>query len=195
LTTWWRLQRQPAFRATRALSALLAVGLWLALATPTVAQPDTPPLSGSVPIQIDIPSIGTHASVVPLGEEDDGTMQAPIDPDTVGWYSLGVGVGGLGNALLDGHVDWAGRLRTFGHLRQLEPGDLIKITDADGNVLSYGVSWIQLYDADTAPLAEIFDQTSNDDEVTLITCGGAFDPSVHMYVSRWVVRATRLNAD
>ena len=86
------------------------------------------------------------------------------------------------------------RLRAFGYLRQLEPGDLIKITDSDGNVLSYGVSWIKLYEADTAPLDQIFDQT-DDDEVTLITCGGAFDPSVHMYISRWVVRAARLNAD
>jgi sortase (surface protein transpeptidase) len=153
------------------------------------------PVSGSVPIQIDIPSIGTHASVVPLGEEDDGTMEAPTDPDTVGWYSLGVGVGGPGNALLDGHVDWGGSLRAFGYLRQLEPGDLIKITDTDGNVLNYGVSWVQLFDADTAPVAEIFDQTGNDDEVTLITCGGAFDQSVHMYVSRWVVRAARISAD
>jgi sortase (surface protein transpeptidase) len=152
------------------------------------------PVSGSVPIQIDIPSIGTHASVVALGEEDDGTMQAPTDPDTVGWYSLGVGVGAPGNALLDGHVDWAGTLRAFGYLRQLEPGDVIKITDSNGNVLSYGVSWVKLYVADSAPLDQIFDQT-DDDEVTLITCGGAFDPSVHMYVSRWVVRAARLNAD
>ena len=30
--------------------------------------------------------------------------------------------------------------------------------------------------------------------MTLITCGGAFDPSQHMYVSRWVVRASRILA-
>jgi hypothetical protein len=52
------------------------------------------------------------------------------------------------------------------------------------------VAWTRLYDADTAPLGEIFQQTS-DEEVTLITCGGAFDPSVHMYLGRWVVRGIR----
>jgi len=151
-------------------------------------------VAGSVPAFIDIPVIGTHAQVVPLGEEDNGSMQAPTDPDTVGWYDLGTGVGAQGNALLDGHVDWGGRLRVFGLLRQLEPGDAIQITDTAGNVLSYRVTWVKLYDADTAPVDQIFEQTT-DEEVTLITCGGPFDQSVHMYVSRWVVRATRSDAN
>ena len=29
-----------------------------------------------------------------------------------------------------------------------------------------------------------------DEQLTLITCGGAFDRAAHMYVSRWVIRAT-----
>lgn len=149
-----------------------------------------------MPASIDIPKLGTHALVVPVGEEDDGAMQAPTDPDTVGWYDLGMGIGTPGNALLDGHVDWSGRLRVFGLLGQLVPGDTIQITDSAGNVLSYRVSWTRLYNADTAPLDQVFEQTT-DEEVTLITCGGAFDQVARMYVSRWVVRATRneLSAD
>jgi len=143
-----------------------------------------------VPVRIDIPSIGTHAQIVPLGEDDDGAMAAPGDPDTVGWYQLGVGIGTPGNALLDGHVDWGGRLRVFGLLRRLQPGDPFQLTDSDGDVLTYSVAWTRMYEADTAPLDEIFQQTS-DEEVTLITCGGAFDPAIHMYVSRWIVRAAR----
>jgi sortase (surface protein transpeptidase) len=148
--------------------------------------------AGIVPTSIDIPSIGAPAVVLPLGEDPDGTMQAPSDPDTVGWYEPGVGIGIPGNADLDGHVDWGGRLRVFGRLRQLGPGDAIQITDADGDVLSYSVSWIKLIEADGAPMAEIFEQLFPADEVvTLITCGGAFDPTLHMYVSRWIVRAAR----
>ena len=56
--------------------------------------------------------------------------------------------------------------------------------------LSYSVTWTRLYEADNAPLDEIFQQTA-DEVVTLITCGGAFDQSAHMYVSRWVVRGVR----
>src|SRR5579859_2865020 len=60
------------------------------------------PGNGSIPMSIDIPTIGTHALVVPLGEDDNGAMQAPTDPDTVGWYDLGVGVGAPGTPCLMG---------------------------------------------------------------------------------------------
>jgi LPXTG-site transpeptidase (sortase) family protein len=147
-------------------------------------------MAGVEPLQIDIPKIGTHAPVVPLGLEADGSLAAPTDPDTVGWFEGGPGVGASGNVLLAGHVDWAGRLRAFGQLKQLEPGDTIAVTDANGNELTYSVLWTRLYQADSAPLDEIFEQTTND-ELTLITCGGVFDRSAHMYLSRWVVRAVR----
>jgi len=166
---------------------LLAVLMALAL---TASAPAYAHAAGAAPAVIDIPSIGTHAQIVPLGEDDDGTMQSPSDPDTVGWYNLGTGIGAPGNALLDGHVDWGGRLRVFGLLRELAPGDPIQITDANGNVLTYSVTWTRLYDANSAPVDQIFEQTP-DEQITLITCGGAFDRSAHMYVSRWVVRAAR----
>jgi sortase A len=183
---WWPSRRPRAFsRLALAAALVLSVGAL----TPVQAQ-EVAPLAGSVPVRIEIPKIGTNADVVPLAEEEDGTMQAPADPDTVGWYELGIGVGAPGNVLLDGHVDWGGRLRVFGGLRLLEPGDAVHVTDVDGNVLTYEVAWTRLYAADTAPLDEIFEQTENE-QLTLITCGGAFDPDTHMYVSRWIVRAVR----
>ena len=140
---------------------------------------------------LDIPRIGTHAPIVPLGLDDDGAMAAPVDPDTVGWWQDGPGLGGAGNMLLDGHVDWAGRLRVFGLLKQLTPGDEIWVTDAAGRTRPYGVVWTRLYEVDTAPLDEIF-TTAPDEQLTLITCGGEFDQASRMYVSRWVVRAAPL---
>jgi sortase (surface protein transpeptidase) len=173
------------------MAAVLALMLG---AAPAVAQEEQPLALGSIPASIDIPRIGTHAPIVPLGLEDDGAMAAPADPDTVGWWQDGPGLGGPGNMLLDGHVDWAGRLRVFGLLRQLQPGDLIQVTDTDGVSKSYSVVWTRLYDAETAPLDEIF-PTTFDEQLTLITCGGDFDPAVRMYVSRWVVRAEPISAD
>jgi sortase (surface protein transpeptidase) len=166
---------------------LLAGLMALAITTSAPAAAHT---VGAAPAVLDIPRIGTHAQIVPLGQEDDGTMQSPSDPDTVGWYNLGTGIGAPGNALLDGHVDWGGRLRVFGLLRQLAPGDAIQITDTQGNVLNYSVAWTRLYDTNTAPVDQIFEQTA-DEQITLITCGGAFDQAAHMYTSRWVVRALR----
>ena len=182
----------------RALGLAIATVLTLALSAVAAAQeapqatadPAPASVEAIAPALIDIPSIGTHAVIVPLGLEDDGSMASPSDPDTVGWYAPGPGVGTAGNVLLDGHVDWGGRLRVFGLLKLLEPGDTIQITDTNGNVLTYSVVWKQLVDADDAPVEDIFAQGPQQ-ELTLITCGGAFDPSIHMYVSRWVVRAVR----
>jgi sortase (surface protein transpeptidase) len=175
--------------------AVLVLGLSLAL-RPAAAQEQEIPSApiGPVPTFIDIPRLGTHAPIVPLGLDDDGALAAPIDPDTVGWWQDGPGVGGFGNMLLDGHVDWGGRLRVFGLLNQLDTGDLISVTDSDGLIRSYSVVWTRLYDADTAPLDEIY-PTTPDEQLTLITCGGAFDPSAHMYLSRWVIRAAPISAD
>jgi sortase (surface protein transpeptidase) len=150
------------------------------------------PVSGAQPLTLEIPSIGVHADVVPLGLEADGAMSAPTDPDTVGWFELGPGIGAPGNALLDGHVDWGGRLRVFGRLHQLEPGDTIRLSEPGGSTLRYSVVWTRFYpDAEAAPLDEIFAQDELAEELTLITCGGSFDESIRMYLGRWVVRAVR----
>jgi LPXTG-site transpeptidase (sortase) family protein len=157
-------------------------------ATAQEAQPTLP--AWSVPYYVSIPRLGSGAWIVPLGLEDDGAMASPTDPDTVGWYILGPGVGYPGNAVLAGHVDWAGRLRAFGLLKQLSPGDRIEITDGEGSVLTYTVVWNYMFDAQTAPVEDIFRQTEQE-ELTLITCGGTFDHAAHQYVSRTVVRAVR----
>lgn len=172
---------------------MLALGLGVVMALASVgaaAAQDEPvqAVTGSVPTTITIPKIGTAAAVVPLGMDDLGILDAPVDPDTVGWFMLGPGVGGPGNAILDGHVDWGGRLRVFGLLKTLRPGDDVLVTDDQGQTFRYSVTWTRLVDAATAPVDEIYAQ-GDDQELTLITCGGAFDQASHMYMSRWVVRA------
>ena len=178
-------------------SWLAAVALLGLAAAPAFAEPAAPTVSGSpqgvsgtAPVFLTIPRIGTAATVVPLGLLEDGTLDAPADPDTIGWYALGSGVGAPGNAILDGHVDWGGRLRVFGRLRELRPGDAVLVTDADGQSFEYRVSWTRLVDAAAAPLDEIYGQ-GEQEELTLITCGGAFDAAERMYVDRLVVRAVR----
>ena len=122
----------------------------------------SPVRSARVPVAIDIPTDRrARRASCRSGRRPDGAMPAPTDPDTVGWYALGLGRRHAGNALLDGHVDWGGRLRVFGLLRQLSPGDAIQITDTDGDALhATACEWTRLYAADGAPLEEIFAQTT-----------------------------------
>jgi hypothetical protein len=173
----------------------LAVFVALALALATSATPAlAEPVSGVTPTFVSIPMIGTAARVVPLGLIEDGSLDAPEDPDTVGWFELGAGIGAPGNVILDGHIDWGGRLRVFGLLRTLLPGDRVQVTGSDQVTRTYGVTWSRLFDAENAPLDEIYELTDEIEEVTLITCGGVFDPAERMYVGRLVVRAV-LTAD
>jgi sortase A len=146
--------------------------------------------SAQMPVHIAIPVIGMEAPVLPVGLEEDGAMAAPTDPDTVGWYEFGPGIGSPGNAILAGHVDWGGSLRVFGNLRWLLPGDEILVSDAGGNWLTYRVAWSRMVDAEGAPIDEIFAQGSAE-ELTLITCGGTFDQASRQYLGRLIVRAVR----
>ena len=55
----------------------------------------------------------------------------------------------------------------------------------------YGVISRNQYGATTAPIGEIVGDTPTE-VVTLITCGGTFDPRVGEYNNRIVVRAQRI---
>jgi sortase A len=189
--------------AFRPLVGALSLGLLLT-ASASAQQVDTtpptdfepvptavaaPPVATRVaPIELKIPTIYVDAEIIPVGLADDGAMEAPKDPDTVAWWSLGSGTGEPGNVVLAAHVDWGGRLRVFGLLHQLAPGDDVVVVDALARELWYQVSWTQQVPADGAPLEEIFGP-SGGHELTLITCGGEFDQASHQYLSRVIVRA------
>jgi LPXTG-site transpeptidase (sortase) family protein len=160
------------------------------VAAPGPAFHEAPRPDGALPTSINIPRFHSEAKVVTLGMDDEGTMEVPSDPDTIGWYDFSAKLGIPGNAVLVGHVDWAGRLRAFGHLRDLREGDRVDVVDADQRQLSYDVASVQTIDATSSP-DEFLTQLGPDEELTLITCGGDFDHASHQYLSRVIVRAVR----
>ncbi len=138
-------------------------------------------------MRLEIPAINVDTGFEYLGLTQDKAMDAPKDPDKVGWYKMGPKPGAMGNALIDGHVDWGQKTRVFWGLRNLKPGDSVIITDKNGHKYEFAVQWSKWYDAN-APVQEAFAQ-SDQTEVTLITCGGEFDHTTRQYLSRLVVRA------
>jgi LPXTG-site transpeptidase (sortase) family protein len=171
-----------------------------------VAVPTTPPAprptatsmptavpalpEAAVPVSISIPRLNSSADIVPLGLDADGSMAAPSDPDTIGWYDLSARVGRPGNTVVVGHVDWGGRLRAFGLLRNLHAGDQITIVDALERELTYSVQTVDTVKADSPP-DEYLTQNGPQEQLTLITCGGTFDHASHQYLSRVIVQAVR----
>jgi LPXTG-site transpeptidase (sortase) family protein len=164
---------------------------------PPTPRPTAPPVptaaplpKAAIPVSITIPRFRSSAEIVPLGLEADGTMAAPSDPDTIGWYDFSAQVGRPGNAVVVGHVDWGGRLRAFGLLRELHSDDQVTIVDALDRELTYRVQSVETVSADSPP-DEFLTQTGPQEELTLITCGGTFDHTAHQYLSRVIVRAIR----
>ncbi|MGI5836060.1 MAG: class F sortase [Chloroflexota bacterium] len=141
-----------------------------------------------LPKRILIPSIDVDAGFEFVGMAADGAMDVPKDPQKVAWYCLGPKPGELGNAILAGHVDWGGSTGVFWRLYSLNPGEMVEIVAVDNKRYQFIVQWQKWYDADKAPVEQVFAQRGVS-ELTMITCGGVFDQKTKQYLSRLVVRA------
>jgi LPXTG-site transpeptidase (sortase) family protein len=148
----------------------------------------TPPLA--LP-RLLIPRLGVDAPTVTLGIDAKGAMQVPAEPTDVAWYNFSASPGEFGNAVMAGHVDYANYGRAvFWRLREARVGDTIQVVLPDATVLSYSVSSVASYEAESAPVAEIVGPTGGE-TLTLITCTGSFNRDTGEYQKRLVVRAIR----
>lgn len=148
-------------------------------------------LSRSVPVVVDIPAIGVHASVIPLGLDPDGQVAVPSlsTPFLASWYDRGPAPGQAGAAVLLGHVDAAGvGPAVFYRLGELLPGDLIYVTRQDRRVAVFRVTSVGLYPQDEFPAWRVY-QSAGHPMLRLVTCGGQFDWATHLYLDRIVVFA------
>jgi len=174
------LRQEPTVEDANAILARLK--------TPANRSSDAREVPVQLPKRIIIPAVDIDAGFEFVGLSPDGAMDVPKDPSNVAWYQLGPRPGEAGNAVLAGHVDWGGKTAVFWRLGELKPGDVIEIVAADARKYEFVVQWQQWYDADRAPVEQVFGQ-SGDAELTLITCGGTFDRQRRQYLSRLVVRA------
>jgi sortase (surface protein transpeptidase) len=147
-----------------------------------------PPDRAPLPVWLTIPSIEVNAPIAPVGLEPSGIMATPREADIVGWYELGPRPGEPSNAILAGHVDWMGRIGSFARLHELRPGDLIEVQSGSEAGYRYVVESLETFQADAAPLADIFGPTEGP-VLTLITCGGPYDSVRQVYRDRLIVRA------
>ncbi|MFI9384418.1 class F sortase [Kutzneria sp. NPDC052558] len=144
----------------------------------------------SLPVRVDVDAINAHSSLVQLGLNADKTVEVPpvSQPLQAGWYKFGARPGELGRAVILGHVDGGGQLGVFNKLRDLKPGDVAKVTEQSGQVLSFVVRQVQQVPKNQFPTQAVYGP-SNQRELRLITCGGAFDKSSGNYVDNIIVSA------
>lgn len=162
-----------------------------------MAPPDgSAPLRGVAPAAIRIEKAGVDAPIE-TGRIVDGVMRNPTGPWVVAWYDELAALGEGGNAVMAGHIDyWDTGPAIFWNLRDLVPGEAIRVTAEGGTVFEYEVEWSKLYKVATELTPEVIQEDvvgpTGQESLTLITCGGPFDEETGEYLERMVVRAVRV---
>jgi LPXTG-site transpeptidase (sortase) family protein len=154
------------------------------------------PASQVRPTLLRIDGIEIEAPVDPYGvDRQTGEMDVPSNVRDVAWYQYGPSPGEPGSAVLAAHVDLASQgAGVFFRLDELETGDLVEVEYEDGSVQQFEVAARVRYDKAELPLDVIFAR-NGPPVLTLITCGGGFNPSIQSYDSNVVVYAFPVDAE
>jgi hypothetical protein len=177
----------PALRPVAAGVAALPAPTGPIVAPPQSAQPA--PVAS--PVSLTIPLIGVKTQLITLGLAAGGAMQVPSSTSVAGWYTGSPRPGAVGSAIIVGHIDSLTSPGVFYRLPELHGGDSVFVKRADGSTAEFRVTSIQTYPKDHFPTQTVYGPTP-DAELRLITCGGAFDPATHHYLSNIVVFATEV---
>lgn len=148
-------------------------------------------LAQSSPTWIEIPRIGARSTLPPLGLNPDRTVELPSvhEPMQAGWYRYSPTPGEIGPAVVLGHVNGDGMDGIFARLRELRPGDEIRIGRQDGQVARFVVHRMAQEPKHGFPADEVYGDTT-DPQLRLITCGGSFDSTARSYRDNIIAFAT-----
>jgi LPXTG-site transpeptidase (sortase) family protein len=131
-------------------------------------------LARSVPVRLEIPSIGVDTPVIRLGLAADGTVEVPpIEKNApAGWYQGSPTPGQVGPSVILAHVT-VGQYGNgvFLHLGQLKPGDRIVARLQDGASAEFTVDRVQTVAKSHFPTDAVYGNVSHP-ALRLITCGG-----------------------
>ncbi len=136
-------------------------------------------------MSVEAPAVGLSANVVPVGKAQDGSMELPAF-GTAGWYERSARPGAAGSSVLVGHVDSYSGPDVFYALKDLQPGDEVRVGRSDGTIVTYVVEGQEQVDKDELPVDRIFDWPS-EPALRLVTCGGEFDRTTKSYESNIIV--------
>jgi hypothetical protein len=194
LTTQIHAPQPPASaaRTTAAPQAVVPAPSSTGTTAPASLAPGAvTPLPPAQPTHLDVPAIGVSSDLLQLGQNADGTVEVPplARDSRAGWYRYSPTPGELGPAVLLGHVDSAEFGQgVFFRLGALRPGDAVSVRRADTSVATFRVTRVASYPKDHFPTLDVYGNT-DDAELRLITCGGAFDSSARSYEDNIVVYA------
>ena len=148
------------------------------------------PAEKITPVELSIESVNIKAPIELVGTLN-GAMAVPTLPENVGWYEHGPLPGESGSAVLAGHVNWRDNPNAvFTNLKKVQVGDIIKVRNSDGEVITFLVKEIKSYPiyADTK---EVFSSDDGLAHLNLITCDGLWNSIIKSHESRLVIFAVK----
>ncbi|MEY9861335.1 sortase (surface protein transpeptidase) [Catenulispora sp. GAS73] len=140
--------------------------------------PAAAPLERSVPLRVQVPSVGIDAPLIRLGLDRDGAVAVPpmSVPTEAGWFTGDPTPGERGAAVIVGHVDTEYGRAVFYPLGNVQPGALVIVDRADKKHAQFRVTSVEVVDKDRFPAQRVYGSDDNGTpQLRIITCGGAFD--------------------
>ena len=162
----------------------------------TSAPPASPASPGlSRPRSIAIPAIAVTSDLVMLALEEDRTVEVPEDADRAGWFELGTSPGQPGSAVILGHVDSVDGPAVFSRLRDLVPGDRVRVTLMDGTVETFAVSRLETVANEEFPAEQVYAGTPDRPTLNIVTCGGDYDAERGGYQSNVIAYTEHVSTE
>ncbi len=121
--------------------------------------------------RIQIEKIDVNAPVKSYGMNADYVPEVPLNGQEVAWYTFSAAPASGSNAVFAAHYTWAGGA-VFSKLKDLKPGDIVRLNDAKGTELTYTVRESFTVDARDKEGLKVMGP-ANEDILTLITCAGS----------------------
>jgi LPXTG-site transpeptidase (sortase) family protein len=141
------------------------------------------------PRKIDIPHLGISGCIQKVGIDQHKAIAVPSNIHVAGWYINSVPPGEKGLSIIDGHVRGRYNDAIFRDLHRLRSGDHFKIQMGDESWRQFEVVRVESYPLDKAT-TELFTRLDGaEHQLTLITCGGAYDSKTKTYDQRVIVRS------
>ena len=157
-----------------------------------VAAATLPPAEDVVPpTGVAIDALGISLPVESVGVQADGQMEIPPAAEVAGWYRFGAAPGDAeGTAVIAAHVDSVASagLGPFARLGDLAVGDTVRVTRADGGVVTYAVTDRSSVAKPQVAWGDVFTRDGAH-RLVLVTCGGVWHEDRRSYSDNVIVTA------
>ena len=150
-------------------------------------------VSPDLPRLIRITRLGVEARVLSVDVDAKNEMKTPRSIYDAGWYMSSSKPGENGAMLINGHVSGPTQPGVFKKIKTLVAGDIITVENGAGKQFSYAVTRVNTVAVDKVDMTELLvsDNTAKPG-LSLITCGGKFDPKTNHFEDRIIVHAVAI---